>query len=266
MQLSGKGRPRLAVHKFTSCDGCQLAFLNAGEALLELAEHMEIVHFAEAGYVNPDAEVDIAYVEGSITTPDEVDRIRRIRERSGYLIAIGACAAAGGIQALRNLTDGGRRWVQAIYADPQHIASLDTSTPIAAHVRVDLELWGCPPNTRQVMGAARSLLYGAVPLDDADKVCLECKRKHNVCVLVAKGEPCMGPVTRTGCGALCPSFGRECYACYGPAENANTSALAGRLEGLGLMPDDIARRFWSMNNGASPFREEGGKWGGSSHD
>lgn len=265
MSQSPHARPKMAVHKFTSCDGCQLAFLNAGEQLLQLAELMEIVHFGEAGYLDPDAEVDIAYVEGSITTPDEVERIKRIRERSRYLIAIGVCATAGGVQALRNLADG-QRWVAEIYPAPEHIASLPTSTPVSAHVRVDLELWGCPPNTRQVMGAARSLLYGAVPVDEREKVCLECKRKNNVCVLVTKGEPCMGPVTRTGCGALCPSFSRDCYACYGPGENSNTSALAGRFEQLGLAPDSIARRFWSMTNGATPFREEGGKWGVASDE
>lgn len=265
MSQSFPARPKMAVHKFTSCDGCQLAFLNAGEALLELAQKMEIVHFAEAGYVDPDAEVDVAFVEGSVTTPEEADRIRRIRERSRYLIAFGVCATAGGVQALRNLSDG-RRWVAEIYPAPEHIDSLPTSTPFSAHVRVDRELWGCPPNTQQVMRAVRSLLYGAVPEDDREKVCLECKRKNNVCVLVAKGEPCMGPVTRTGCGALCPSFSRDCYACYGPGENPNTSALAGRFEQLGLSPDAIARRFWSVTNGAPAFRQEGGKWGGAADD
>lgn len=265
MDSYSSGRPRVAIHKFSSCDGCQLAFLNAGEALLELAEKMEIVHFAEAGYVDPDAEVDIAYVEGSISTPDEVERIRRIRENTRYLITIGACATAGGIQALRNLTDG-RRWVEEIYASPEYVDSLATSTPVSAHIRVDLELWGCPVSTGQVMGVARSLLYGAAPIGEPDKVCLECKRKQNVCVLVARGEPCMGPVTRTGCGALCPSFGRDCYACFGPAENSNTSALANRFEGLGLVPDEIARRFRFINNAVSPFREEGGKWGGNADE
>lgn len=258
-------RPRMAVHKFTSCDGCQLAFLNAGEALLELARQMEIVHFAEAGYLDPDAEVDVAFVEGSISTAEERERIRRIRERSRYLIAIGVCATAGGVQALRDLADGGR-WVAEIYPAAEHIDSLPTSTPFSAHVRVDTEIWGCPPNTRQVMAAARSLLYGAVPEEERDKVCLECKRKNNVCVLVVKGEPCMGPVTRTGCGALCPSLSRDCYACYGPAENTNTSALAERFGQLGLVPEAIARRFWSVTNGAEPFRQEGGNWGGTEND
>ena len=245
-------KPKLAVHKFSSCDGCQLAFLNAGEGLLTLGELVDIVHFAEAGPVAPDAEVDIAFVEGSIATPEDVERIKRVRARSQYLITIGACATAGGLQALRNLADG-QGWIDAVYASPQYISSLATSTPIAAHVKVDMELWGCPPNTRQVLAAVRALLFGVTPAASRDSVCMECKRAGNVCVLVAKGLPCMGPVTQTGCGALCPSFGRDCYACYGPAENPNTASLSRRFTGLGLVPEAVARRFLTINNGAPVF-------------
>jgi len=254
-------KPRLAVHKFSSCDGCQLAFLNAGEALLELAQQVDIVHFAEAGPVNPDAEADIAFIEGSISTAEEAERIRHIRANTRYLITIGACATAGGLQALRNLSGvDAEDWKAAIYARPEYIDSLAQATPIAESVKVDLELWGCPVNTRQVMAAVRSLLFGVAPVNDHDKVCMECKRRQAVCVLVAHGTPCMGPVTRTGCGALCPVFGRDCYACYGPAENPNTEALARRFEGLGLVPAEIARRFLFINSHAPAFRREGNQW------
>lgn len=247
-------KPRIAVHKFSSCDGCQLAFLNAGEALLELARQVAFVHFAEAGTVNPEAEADIAFVEGSVTTPDEIERITAIRARTKYLVTIGACATAGGIQALRNGRMQGADWIDSVYASPETIASLDTSTPIAAHVKVDLELWGCPVTTRQVMQATRDLLFGVRPRDVGDSVCLDCKRAGNVCVLVTQGEPCMGPVTRTGCGALCPSFGRACYACFGPGEQVNGTALGRRLGGLGLAPDAVARRFLFITAGAKPYR------------
>jgi sulfhydrogenase subunit delta len=245
-------RPRIAVHKFSSCDGCQLAFLNAGEALLSLSELVDIAHFVEAGPVDPEARVDIAFVEGSIATPEDLSRIQRIRDNSKYLITIGACATAGGMQALRNLADG-QQWIDAVYASPQYISSLATSTAIAAHVKVDLELWGCPVNTRQVLAAVRALLFGVTPAVSRDSVCMECKRAGNICVLVAKGMPCMGPVTQTGCGALCPSFGRECYACYGPAENLNSDALTRRFAGLGLVPEAIARRFLTINGAAPEF-------------
>ena len=255
--LSGS-KPRLAVHKFSSCDGCQLAFLNAGEALISLSKLVDIVHFVEAGQMAAEAQVDIAFVEGSVATPEDIERINRIRDNSKYLITIGACATAGGVQALRNLADG-QGWIDAVYASPQYIDSLVTSTPIAAHVKVDLELWGCPVNTHQVLAAVRALLFGVAPVVSRDSVCMECKRAGNICVLVAKGMPCMGPVTQTGCGALCPSFGRECYACYGPAENVNTSSLSRRFAGLGLMPEAIARRFLSVNAAAPVFVQAAGQ-------
>ena len=245
-------KPTVAVHKFSSCDGCQLAFINAGEDLLTLSNLVDIVHFAEAGPVEAEARVDIAFVEGSITTPGDRDRIQRIRDNSQYLVTIGACATSGGLQALRNLanTDG---WVRAIYARPEYINTLSTSTAIRDHVVVDLELWGCPVNGKQVLQVVRDLLFGVAPRNDADKVCLDCKRHHNICVMVTRGIPCMGPVTRTGCGAICPQLGRDCYACYGPAENINTDSFSRRLEGFGLLPEDIAKRFLFINNHAPEF-------------
>ena len=246
-------KPKIAVHKFASCDGCQLAFLNLGEELLALAELVEIMHFAEAGPVNLDAQVDIAFIEGSVSTPDDLVRIQKIRANTRFLITIGACATSGGVQALRNLADG-REWIASVYAQPEYIESLATSTSIASHVKVDLELWGCPVSGRQVLAAVRALLFGVAPVEERDKVCMECKRTQAVCVLVAKGVPCLGPVTRTGCGALCPRFGRDCYGCYGPAENPNTEALGLRFAGLGLLPEQIARRFLFIDNARRPRR------------
>lgn len=257
--MSGESKPRVAVHKFASCDGCQLAFLNAGEDLLTLSQLVELVHFAEAGPINPEERVDIAFVEGSINTAEDLQRIRRVRDQSDLLITLGACATAGGLQGLRNMADG-EDWMGAIYAQPEYISSLGSATPIKQHVKVDMELWGCPVNGRQVLAAVRALLFGVAPQQDNDKVCQECKRQQTVCVMVAKGEPCMGPVTRTGCGALCPRFGRDCYACFGPAENINTDAMGKRLEGLGLMPEAIARRFHFINNGEPQFHAAGIEW------
>jgi len=245
-------RPRIAVHKFSSCDGCQLALLNLGERLLDLAAQVDFVHFAEMGPVDEDAEVDIAIVEGSVATPHEIERIAKIRKLSKYVIAIGACATSGGIQALRNVADA-PAWTRAVYASPEHIETLDRTEPLSAHARVDLELWGCPVNARQVLGALRDLLSGVAPVQDRDKLCLECKRAGTVCVVVAKGLPCMGPVTRTGCGVLCPQQGRDCYGCYGPAEHTNAAALAAQFAALGLAPADVARRFGSINSGAEAF-------------
>ena len=249
-------KPRLAVYKFTSCDGCQLALLNAGEAFLILTELVDVVHFAEAGMVEPEAMVDIVFVEGSISTPDEITRIKKIRANAKHLITIGACATAGGIQALRN-TASHKEWMASIYATPETIQTLASSTGISSHVKVDWELWGCPVNTHQVLTTVRSLLFGTAPKMNRDTVCIECKRRGNTCVVVTKGEPCMGPVTQTGCGALCPSMGRACYACYGPSENPNTASLAALFKKNGLTNEAIAKQFLHINNQAPVFNQAG---------
>lgn len=247
-------KPRVAVHKFSSCDGCQLAFLNLGEDLLTLAGRVDLVHFAEAGPLDPDTDVDVAFVEGSVSTPEDAERIRHIRAHSRLLIAIGACATSGGIQGLRNgVFDAG--WVTQIYSHPEAIASLESSTPIASHVKVDFELWGCPVSGPQMLAVVNALLLGVTPRDDADKVCTECKRRGYPCVMVSRGIACMGPVTRAGCGALCPSLGRDCYGCYGPAENANTDALAAQFKNQGLSPQAVIQRFQSINSQAPVFLE-----------
>jgi len=256
---SRQTKPRIAVHKFSSCDGCQLAFLNLGEDLLALNELVEIVHFAEAGMLNETATVDIAFIEGSISTTEDIQRIRTIREQSQHLITIGACATAGGLQSLRNLAHG-NDWLPAIYPTVDYIDSLDHVTPISAQVHVDFELWGCPINQRQLVTVIRALLWNTMPELEQDKLCLECKRQQHVCVMVTQGTACMGPVTRSGCGALCPSVGRGCYGCYGPGENPNPTALGQRFEGFGLLPEQIANQFLAINNQAEPFTTAGKAW------
>jgi len=254
-----KPKPKIAVHKFSSCDGCQLAFLDLGEDLLALAEQVDIRHFAEAGILGEDEPVDIAFVEGSISTPEDEERIQRIRTTSRLLITIGACATAGGLQALRNLANT-KEWIAAVYAQPDYIASLDQALPIRARVPVDFELWGCPVNSRQILTAVGSLLNGVMPVDERDKVCMECKRQQAVCVMVAEGRPCMGPVTRTGCGALCPRFGRGCYACYGPAETLNTEALGTCLQGFGLVGREVAQHFLGTHSQMPVFLDAAQRW------
>ncbi|MEO1765807.1 sulfhydrogenase subunit delta [Thiobacter aerophilum] len=252
-------KPRVAVHKFASCDGCQLALLNAGEALLALATRVRFVHFAEAGIVDPEAEADIALVEGSITTAHDATRICDVRARSRYLVSLGACATAGGIQALRNGRMRQGDWLAAVYARPEMLDALDTSTPIAEHVKVDLELPGCPVSPRQVMAALADLLLGVRPRREPDSVCLECKRAGQICVLVAKGEPCLGPVTHGGCGALCPAHQRACYGCFGPAEQVNGAALVARFQELGLRAEEARQRFLFIAAGAQAFRRAAGE-------
>lgn len=246
-------KPRIGIHKFTSCDGCQLALLNQGEGLLALAERVEIVHFPEAGPNAPEANVDIALIEGSITTPQEHERIRAIRARSGYLIALGACATAGGIQALRNAADSGTAWRDALYPQAEYISTTDRSLPISAIVHVDLELHGCPIDGGQLMAAMQRLLSGGRYKPSGDSVCGECKRAGHGCVLVGRGEPCLGPVTRAGCGAVCPGQQRGCYGCFGPSSQANIASLKTVFANIGLTSAETERRLAFIT--AESFRQ-----------
>lgn len=249
----------LAVHKLTSCSGCQLAFLNQGPALLDLLEEVEFLHFIEAGIEGPELPVDVAFVEGSVSTPEDRKRAQTLRRNSKLVVSIGACATSGGIQALRNMADG-TAWKAAVYAHPDFIATLNTSTGVAEHIKVDFELWGCPITVEQMRHFLRQLRLGVQPRPEAEKLCMECKRRQQVCVMVTRGAPCLGPVVRTGCGALCPAFGRACYGCFGPAEQPNCDSLANRFAGLGVMPDEIARRFAAIHSHSVPFRAQSLRW------
>lgn len=248
------GKPRLAVWKFASCDGCQLTLLDCEDELLGVGERFEIAHFLEASSATADGPYDVSLVEGSITTEADVERIHRIREQSGMLITIGACANAGGVQALRNLADVDE-FRSLVYAKPEYIATLARSTPISAHVRVDLELPGCPIDRRQLMQVLTGVLAGRRPGLPVHSVCQECKVRGTTCVTVAHGTPCLGPVTRAGCGALCPAYGRGCYGCFGPMAQPNTAALVASLRACGMAPADVARVFRTYHTAKPEFQQ-----------
>ncbi len=251
--MPSPGKPRLAVWKFASCDGCQLTVLNLEDELLALADRIEIANFREASSALVDGPYDLSLVEGSITTPQDAERIRDVRAQSRVLVTLGACATAGGIQALRNFApiDDFRR---AVYAHPEFIQTLATSTPIAEHVPVDLELRGCPISPRQLRELFSAFLGHRAPDLPSESVCQECKRRGNVCVVVAKGIPCLGPVTQTGCGALCPSYQRGCYGCFGPQGSPNIPSMLAHLMALGMTPPEVTRVFRTFNAGSPSFR------------
>ncbi len=247
-------RPKLAVWKFASCDGCQLSLLDCEDELLAVADAVEIANFPEASSAVVEGPYDLSLVEGSITTPHDAERILKVRAQSKHLVTIGACATAGGIQALRNFADV-NDFVAAVYASPQYISTLATSTPISAHVPVDYELHGCPINKSQLLEVITAFLAGRKPAIAAHSVCVECKQRGNVCVMV-QGTPCLGPVTHAGCGAICPAYRRGCYGCYGPMETPNTGSLAREWHALGAGARDIHRAFRTFNAAAEPFRKE----------
>ena len=235
--------PSLAVWKFASCDGCQLSLLDCEDELLAIAGQIRIAHFPEASRATVEGPYDISLVEGSVTTPGDVERIHRIREQSRLVVAIGACATAGGIQALRNFADA-ERFRSLVYARPEYLSTLDTSTPASAHIPVDLELYGCPIDRRQLLNTLAALLVGRKPDLPGHSVCFEW---GTTCVIVSRGVACLGPVTRAGCGALCPAYGRGCFGCFGPAAVVNAPALVHRLRDLELTDQDIERIFRTFN-------------------
>jgi sulfhydrogenase subunit delta len=248
--------PRLAVFKFASCDGCQLSLLALEDELLTLSGKLDLVYFLEASSRIEPGPYDVALVEGSITTARDAQRIRQVRRDSKFLVTIGACATAGGIQALRNWADSDE-FLKTVYATPDYIKTLATSTAISSHVPVDFELRGCPINKRQLLEVLVSLLGGRRPRTPVHSVCLECKRRGTVCVMVAQGIPCLGPVTHDGCGALCPSYNRGCYGCYGPCEQPNLESLSEQCQAIGVPREALVRSLRNSFNGYSPeFRAE----------
>lgn len=248
-------KPKIAVWKFASCDGCQLALLNCEEELLEVAEQVEIAYFLEATRGIAKGPYDISLVEGSVTTAHDIKRIKEVRTISKYVITIGACATAGGVQALKNFASLDD-YINAVYANPDYISSLESSTPISDHIDVDLELRGCPINKLQLLEVLVALLHNRRPNISAESVCQECKRKGNICVMVAHGTPCLGPVTHAGCGALCPSYHRGCYGCFGPQDSANPKAMSEELKALGMSKSEILRFYRTFNANAEEFSKE----------
>jgi len=254
MNSKSRPKPRIAVFKFASCDGCQLSLLEAEDEILAIAGAVDIAYFPEASRAMGKGPYDIGLVEGSITTHHDAQRIQQVRRQCHTLITIGACATAGGIQALRNWKDVDE-FVRVVYATPRYISTLKLSTPIAEHVPVDFELRGCPINKYQLIELITATLSGRKPNISTYSVCQECKRKGSVCIAVAQGVACLGPVTQAGCGALCPSYNRGCYGCYGPMESPNTESLSNQFHILGQHPADITRAFRSFNAWAWQFRK-----------
>jgi coenzyme F420-reducing hydrogenase gamma subunit len=247
-------KPKLAVYKFASCDGCQLSLLDAEDELLSVAENVEIAYFLEARTQELGGPYDVGLVEGSVTTAHDAERIKQIRQQCRFLVTIGACATSGGIQALRNWADVDE-FTRLVYAYPEYISTLKTSTPIADHVLVDFELRGCPINKKQLVELVSALLWGRKPKVPRYSVCMECKRLGTVCVAVAQGIACLGPVTQAGCGAICPSFNRECFGCYGPKERPNLLSLTGYYQQHGVDRGHLLRLTRNFNGNAPEFRE-----------
>jgi sulfhydrogenase subunit delta len=247
-------RPRLAVFKFASCDGCQLSLLDCESELLAVAEAIEIAWFPEASSRLQPGPYDIALVEGSITTPHDAQRILDVRRSARIVVTIGACATAGGIQSLKNWADH-EDYLRCVYARPEYISTLATSTPIADHIKVDYELRGCPISRHQLLDVIGALVKGQRPRLPSYSVCLDCKRKGTVCVEVAQGIPCLGPVTHSGCGAICPTYDRGCYGCFGPVSLSNCLSLTDQYLSMGTSAETLLPLLRNFNAAAPEFRD-----------
>lgn len=258
------GKPTVGIVKFASCDGCQLSLLDLEDELLDVVGKFDIVEFPEASSIRSSGPYDVLLVEGSISTADQLREIIELRAKARMLVTIGACASYGGIQALRNWMDHDAVRA-AVYAHPEYIESLATATPVREHVKVDAELHGCPISQEQLRELLASVALGRRPQIREEAVCLDCKRRGNVCVLVASGTACLGPVTQSGCGALCPTFGRGCYGCFGPKELANARGLADSLLNT-REAADVGRLFAGFTAYAEPFRTIVTELGGTRMD
>jgi sulfhydrogenase subunit delta len=249
------GKPTLAVWKLASCDGCQLSLLDLEDEILTVAGAVDIAYFLEATRAVKAGPYDLSLVEGSVTTPEAVERVHEIRRQSRHLVTIGACATAGGIQALRNLASV-EDYVRQVYATPAFISTLDTSTPVSAHVAVDFELRGCPVDKYQLLDVVLAFLHGRRPDVRPYSVCAECRMAGQVCVTVAHRTPCLGPVTHAGCGALCPGYARGCFGCFGPSDAPNPRGMSAVWRAHGASAEETARALRTFNTAAPAFDAE----------
>ena len=253
--MAAKHKPRLSVWKFASCDGCQLSLLDCEDELLAVAGAVEIAYFVEASRAMVKGPYDLTLVDGSITTAHDAELIQKVRRASKYLVAIGTCANSGGIQALRNFKDV-NDFINAVYAHPEYIQTLEESTPIVGPRQGGLRAQRLPHQQAPAPGGDQRLFAGAPPMVQPHSVCLECKLRGNICVMVM-GTPCLGPVTHAGCGALCPTYHRGCYGCYGPKETPNTASLAAWFsQRLGMSEPNLVRAFRTFYANAPEFRRE----------
>lgn len=247
-------KPKVAVYKFSSCDGCQLSLLNLEDELLDLAGAVQIAYFLEARRQVLPGPYDLGIVEGSVTTPEEEERIQAIRRDCKFLITIGTCATAGGVQALRNFAEVSE-YANLVYPHPEYFETLETSTPMSEHVQVDLELWGCPVNKYQLLEVITAVLHQRRPNLPQHSVCLDCKRRGVTCVTVAKGMPCLGPITQSGCGAICPAYGRGCYGCFGPQAGADIESFVPLLQESQRYPGEAVNLLRTISGYAPAFQK-----------
>ena len=233
-------KPKVAFFDFTSCEGCQLQKLNCEDEILDILGAVEVVNFREATSVRRD-DYDIAFIEGSISTPTCVERIKKIRENAKVLVTLGACASTGGLNMLKNFQplDKVREYV---YGDKAGYFDTLPVRPVDQVVKVDYKVYGCPMDKADYLSVVKALLSGREPKLAKYPVCVECKMRENAC-RYDFNETCLGPVTRAGCGARCPSNNFICFGCRGLVDNPKTDASNDVLKDRGLSAQDVLRKY-----------------------
>ena len=244
-------RPRVALFELASCAGCQLQILNCEDELVDILSLVDMVYFKEAMTETSD-DYDIALIEGAVTRPADVDKLHRIREKAQLVFTLGACAHPGGIPALKNQHDM-KEMEQAVYGDQAEYFPSYPAQAVSEVIPVDMHILGCPIDKAEFMEILTSVLLGKRPDVPTYPVCMECKLQENGCAF-DRGDVCLGPVTRAGCHARCPSFGGRCYGCRGLADDPNEGAMAGILERHGLTLDDIKAQYALYNGGVGHRR------------
>lgn len=235
-------KPKVGIFGLTSCGGDQLAILNCEDELLRIAELIEICNFEMGQSENRECQLDLAFVEGSVTQKRDIEELKEIRKKSRLLIAIGTCAAWGGIPAMRNVLSN-QVVREKIYGKEADFIENTMVLPCDAFVKVDYKIPGCPMEKHQFLEAIANLVRGDMPELPRYPVCVECRQKENVCLLIEKGMVCAGPLTRAGCGARCPSYGIPCSGCHGPVEEAFYDAHIRMFEYKGITKEEIQKKL-----------------------
>lgn len=243
--MKKQSKPKLAFFDFTDCEGCQLQFANMGMTLVELTQLVDIVKFREV--ISEDSEdYDVAVVEGSISTDNDVKRIKKIREKAKILIAMGACATTGGVNGIKNRAPL-ETAKQRVYGEKAGIVNTINAMPVHKVVNVDYFINGCPVHLSEVVNVIKCVLMGKPYVVPNYAVCAECKMNENVC-LYEKDQECLGALTKAGCNSWCVNNGNKCYGCRGLLENPAVNAAKDILLKYGLTVEEILQRFTLYND------------------
>jgi len=249
-----KRKPKLGVVSFTSCQGCQWVILDLDDKFMDILEHYDFAEFPLLKEEKYNGPLDIVFVEGCITKKEQKTALIKIRKRAKFLVAFGTCATYGGVAAIKNFLDV-KYETEDIFDNPATIKQI-AATGIASVINVDYFLRGCPPEKEEIMNVLKDFLAGKKPKQFTKPVCVECRKRGNVCLL-QQGKPCMGPLTHAGCNALCPTISIACYGCRGPLDDANVAAEVSLFKKHGIKIKDIKRYFRTFAGTSKVFKDVG---------